>query len=147
MAEDVSKLWQQVVADSERNKNTSLRDLFDRNDARAQLMTQTLSDGESEIVVDFSKQIIDAQALENLLALAKQARVVEKFAEMRSGAIVNFTENQAALHTALRATKTTSIELDGQDIVKQVHQELEKLQVFSEKVRRDKKFKKIFKKH
>ena len=143
MAEDVSKLWQQVVADSERNKNTSLRDLFDRNDARAQLMTQTLSDGESEIVVDFSKQIIDAQALENLLAIAKQARVVEKFAEMRSGAIVNFTENQAALHTALRATKTTSIELDGQDIVKQVHQELEKLQVFSEKVRRDKKFKKI----
>ena len=63
MAEDVSKLWQQVVADSERNKNTSLRDLFDRNDARAQLMTQTLSDGESEIIVDFSKQIIDAQAL------------------------------------------------------------------------------------
>lgn len=143
MAEDVSKLWQQVVADSERNRSASLRDLFDRDDLRAQNMTQALSDGESEIIVDFSKQIIDAQALKNLLALAKQARVVEKFAEMRSGAIVNFTENQAALHTALRATKTTIIELDGQDIVKLVHQELEKLQVFSEKVRRDKKFKKI----
>lgn len=143
MAEDVSKLWQQVVADSERNKNTTLRDLFDRSDTRAQRMTQTLSDGESEIIVDFSKQIIDEQALDNLLALARQARVVEKFAEMRSGAKVNFTEMQAALHTALRATQDANIVLDGQNIAKQVHQELKRLQVFSEKVRQDKKFKKI----
>ena len=47
MADDLSKLWQQVLADSERIKGTSLKDLFDGDDARAKVMTKTLSDGES----------------------------------------------------------------------------------------------------
>ena len=143
MANDLSKLWQQVLTDSERIKDTSLRALFDHDEFRVKAMTKTLIDGESEIVVDFSKQLIDAQALKTLLTLAEQAGVVAKFAEMRGGERVNFTENQAALHTALRSPKAAKLELNGQDIIKQVHDELEKVQSFSEKVRSEKKFKKI----
>ena len=132
MANDLSKLWQQVLTDSERIKDTSLRALFAHDEFRVKAMTKTLSDGESEIVVDFSKQLIDAQALKTLLTLAEQSGVVAKFAEMRGGERVNFTENQAALHTALRSPKTAKLELNGQDIIKQVHDELEKVQSFSE---------------
>ena len=143
MADDLSKLWQQVLADSERIKGTSLKELFDNDDARAKAMTKTLSDGESEIVVDFSKQLIDSQALKTLMSLAVQAGVVARFAQMCNGERVNFTENQAALHTALRSVKTAKLELDGQDIIKQVHDELDKIQSFSATVRSEKKFKKI----
>ena len=91
MADDLSKLWQQVLADSERIKGTSLKDLFDGDDARAKVMTKTLSDGESEIVVDFSKQLVDAQALKTLMSLAVQAGVTARFTEMCNGERVNFT--------------------------------------------------------
>ena len=140
MVDDLSKLWQQVLADSERLKNASLKDLFDGDDARAKVMTKTLSDGESEIVVDFSKQLIDPQALKTLMSLAVQAGVVARFTQMCNGDRVNFTENQAALHTALRSAKTEKLELDGQDIIKQVHEELDKIQSFSATVRREKRF-------
>ncbi|MFM8522261.1 MAG: hypothetical protein ACKOBK_09185 [Acidimicrobiaceae bacterium] len=143
MADDLSKLWQQVLADSERVGGTSLKDLFDNDNARAKAMTKTLSDGESEIVVDFSKQLIDSRALKTLMSLADQAGVVARFAQMSNGERVNFTENQAALHTALRSAKTAKIELDGKDIVKQVHDELDKIQSFSATVRSEKKFKKV----
>ena len=53
MADDLSKLWQQVLADSERIKGPSLKELFDNDDARAKAMIKTLSDGEPEISVDF----------------------------------------------------------------------------------------------
>jgi len=143
MADDLSKLWQQVFADSERIKGISLADLFENDDTRAKAMTKTLSDGESEIVVDFSKQLIDPQALKNLMSLAVGAGVVARFTAMCSGERVNFTENQAALHTALRSKKTEELELDGKDIIKQVHDELAKIQSFSGSVRHEKKFKKI----
>ena len=143
MADEVFRLWQQVLADSDRLRNVTLRDLFERDDVRAQNMTKTLSDGETEIIVDFSKQFIDGQVLKNLFSLARQARVVEKFADMRGGLKVNFTENQAVLHTVLRAEKTAKLEVDGNDIVKQVNDELTRVRDFSEKVRREQRFKKI----
>ena len=143
MADDLSKLWQQVLAESERISGTSLKGLFDTDAARAKAMTKALSDGESEIVVDFSKQLIDSQALKTLMSLAVRAGVVARFIEMCNGERVNFTENQAALHTALRSPKTEKIELDGKNVIKQVHDELEKIQSFSATVRREKKFKKI----
>ena len=76
------------------------------------------------------------------MSLAVQAGVVARFAQMCNGERVNFTENQAALHTALRSVKTAKLELDGQDIIKQVHDELDKIQSFSATVRSEKKFRK-----
>ncbi|NDD73199.1 MAG: hypothetical protein EBZ52_08530, partial [Actinobacteria bacterium] len=90
MADDVSRLWLHVLADSERTGNALLSDLFEQDKARVVNMTKTLSDGDSEIVVDFSKQLVDQPALKNLLQLAKTARVVEKFVEMCGGAKINF---------------------------------------------------------
>ena len=63
MADDVSRLWLHVLADSERTGNALLSDLFEQDKARVVNMTKTLSDGDSEIVVDFSKQLVDQPAL------------------------------------------------------------------------------------
>ena len=143
MANEVLKVWQQVLANADRLRNESLRELFNQDKSRAQSLTRTLKDGQTEIVADFSKQLIDQQALDSLLLLAKESKVLEKFAEMCQGAKVNLTEDQPALHTALRADAKTSVLVDGKNVVALVHEELAKVKAFTEKVRGEKKFKTV----
>ena len=143
MANEVLKVWQQVLANADRLRNESLRELFNQDKSRAQSLTRTLKDGQTEIVADFSKQLIDQQALDSLLLLAKQSKVLEKFAEMCQGAKVNLTEDQPALHTALRADAKSSVLVDGKNVVAIVHEELAKVKAFTEKVRGEKKFKTV----
>jgi glucose-6-phosphate isomerase len=78
-----------------------------------------------------------------LLLLAKESKVLEKFAEMCQGAKVNLTEDQPALHTALRADAKTSVLVDGKNVVALVHEELAKVKAFAEKVWSEKKFKTV----
>jgi len=143
MANEVLKVWQQVLANADRLRNESLRELFNQDKSRAQSLTLTLKDSQTEIVADFSKQLIDQQALDSLLLLAKESKVLEKFAEMCQGAKVNLTEDQPALHTALRADSKTSVLVDGKNVVALVHEELAKVKAFTEKVRGEKKFKTV----
>ena len=143
MANEVLKVWQQVLANADRLRNESLRELFNQDKSRAQSLTRTLKDGQTEIVADFSKQLIDQQALDSLLLLAKQSKVLEKFAEMCQGAKVNLTEDQPALHTALRADAKSSVLVDGKNVVALVREELAKVKAFTEKVRSEKKFKTV----
>ena len=143
MANEVLKVWQQVLANADRLRNESLRELFNQDKSRAQSLTRTLKDGQTEIVADFSKQLIDQQALDSLLLLAKESKVLEKFAEMCQGAKVNLTEDQPALHTALRADAKSSVLVDGKNVVALVHEELAKVKAFTEKVRGEKKFKTV----
>ena len=143
MANEVLKVWQQVLANADRLRNESLRELFNQDKSRAQSLTRTLKDGQTEIVADFSKQLIDQQALDTLLLLAKESKVLEKFAEMCQGAKVNLTEDQPALHTALRADAKLSVLVDGKNVVALIHEELAKVKAFTEKVRGEKKFKTV----
>ena len=143
MANEVLKVWQQVLANADRLRNESLRELFNQDKSRAQSLTRTLKDSQTEIVADFSKQLIDQQALDSLLLLAKESKVLEKFAEMCQGAKVNLTEDQPALHTALRADAKSSVLVDGKNVVALVHEELAKVKAFTEKVRGEKKFKTV----
>ena len=143
MANEVLKVWQQVLANADRLRNESLRELFNQDKSRAQSLTRTLKDGQTEIVADFSKQLIDQQALDTLLLLAKESKVLEKFAEMCQGAKVNLTEDQPALHTALRADAKSSVLVDGKNVVALVHEELAKVKAFTEKVWSEKKFKTV----
>ena len=143
MANEVLKVWQQVLANADRLRNESLRELFKQDKSRAQSLTRTLKDSQTEIVADFSKQLIDQQALDSLLLLAKESKVLEKFAEMCQGAKVNLTEDQPALHTALRADAKSSVLVDGKNVVALVHEELAKVKAFTEKVRGEKKFKTV----
>ena len=53
MANEVLKVWQQVLANADRLRNESLRELFNQDKSRAQSLTRTLKDGQTEIVADF----------------------------------------------------------------------------------------------
>ena len=143
MAEESLKVWQRVLAHAGRLSDTSLRSLFSQDLTRSVKFSRTLWDSKDEIYVDFSKQLIDDQVLNELLALAKDLQIIEQFTEMRSGAKINWSEQQAVLHTALRADKKQTLNVDGVDVIAQVHTELDSLRKFANSVRTDKRFKKI----
>ena len=73
---------------------------------------------------------------ELLLELAAAAKLQEKMNAMKNGDHINRTENRAVLHTALRCPKTERRIVDGVDVVPEVHAVLEKIAIFSEKVRK-----------
>ena len=122
-----SEVWKLLLAHSGRVGVASLRSLFERDPARAEHLTRTLSDGKDDIIVDFSKQLVDLDVLNELLRLASEMKVLERFDAMRNGAEINSTEHQAVLHTALRATPEMTITSSGVDVVAEVHTELKEI--------------------
>ena len=143
MVDEGFKVWQRVLAQGSRITATSLRVLFDQDLTRGERFSRILGNENDHIFVDFSKQLIDQQALDELLVLAKDLQIIEQFTEMCNGLKINLTEQQAALHTALRADIKTSVIVDGVDVVAEVHSERKALRRFVDAVRSDKKFKKI----
>ena len=110
---------------------TDLRRLFEDDSDRG---TRLSLDTEG-IYFDYSKSLLTEETLKGLLQLAKEAKVEERRAAMFSGEKINVTENRAVLHVALRAAKGTKIEVDGEDVVPAVHEVLDRLRGFSEKIR------------
>ena len=143
MVDEGFKVWQRVLAQGSRITTTSLRVLFDQDLTRGERFSRILGNENDHIFVDFSKQLIDQQALDELLVLAKDLQIIEQFTEMCNGLKINLTEQQAALHTALRADIKTSVIVDGVEVVAEVHSERKALRRFVDAVRSDKKFKKI----
>jgi len=87
------------------------------------------------VFVDFSRQRIDEATLELLVQLASELQVEQLRAAMFSGTHINTTEDRAALHTALRTPPDAELFVDGQDVVGDVHEVLNRMRVFAESVR------------
>jgi glucose-6-phosphate isomerase len=83
---------------------------------------------------DFSRNRITEDTLSLLTALAEETGLQEAIEEYFSGAPLNVTENRAVLHTALRASRTEKIMVNGINVVAQVHEALDKMEGFCEKV-------------
>lgn len=124
-----SKYWQklQTLAES----NWSLAALFEQDDTR----TQRFSTTAGTLYMDYSKQCLDDEVLENLLHLAHSCELSARIESLLQGAMVNTSEERAALHTALRLPATANLQLDNQDIVADVHQSLQQVERLSERVR------------
>lgn len=86
-------------------------------------------------LLDYSKQHLDSQSFEHLLKIAQDLDLRTKIQSMFNGEVINTTEGRSVLHTALRLPRTATLEVDGVDVVKDVHAELDKMKVFSEKIR------------
>ncbi len=108
-----------------------LRDLFATDPARAQRYTLQVGD----LHLDYSKHLITDQTLRLLLDLARVRDVAGLRDAMFRGEKINVTERRAVLHTALRAPRDTVIEVDGQDVVPEVHAVLERMSAFAERIR------------
>jgi glucose-6-phosphate isomerase len=87
--------------------------------------------------IDYSKHPIDDTLLGELVGWAESAGVLTRRDAMFAGEHINVTEDRAVLHTALRAPAGTVIEVDGHDVVPDVHAVLRQMATFSERIRAD----------
>jgi glucose-6-phosphate isomerase len=113
------------------NSERQMRQLFADNENRFSQMTIEAAG----LLLDFSKNRIDAVTLGLLLDLARERGVEPRREAMFTGEKINSTEQRAVLHTALRAPRGATLVLDGQDIGRDVHATLDRIRAFTERVR------------
>ena len=104
---------------------------FADDPGRADRLTLEVAD----LHVDLSKNLVDDTVLDALLALADQVGVAARRDAMFCGEHVNVTEDRAVLHTALRLPRGATLEVDGRDVVAEVHEVLDRVYTFAEQVR------------
>src|SRR4051812_9253386 len=123
--------WQALQGHAEKFPAVHLRDLFGSEPGRGERLTVKVAD----LTVDYSKNLVTDEVMTALLALASRARLAERTAAMFAGEHINVTEDRAVLHTALRLPRTAELVVDGQDVVAEVHEVLDRMGAFSDKVR------------
>jgi glucose-6-phosphate isomerase len=123
--------WKALQAHFQQIQGKHLRELFEADPTRGERFTAETGG----IFLDYSKNRITDETLKLLVTLAEESGVREKIDAMFRGDKINITENRAVLHVALRAPKTESIILDGEDVVPPVHAVLDKMSGFAERVR------------
>jgi glucose-6-phosphate isomerase len=123
--------WAQLQAHFDQIRGTHLRDLFAADPERGERL-RTEGAG---LYLDFSKNRVSDETLLLLGELAKQRGVVERREAMFAGEHINVSEDRAVLHVALRMPRNRSLVVDGVDVVKQVHETLDRMSDFCERVR------------
>jgi glucose-6-phosphate isomerase len=123
--------WRALQAHFKKIRTLHLRDLFTQDPGRGERMTAEAAG----ISLDYSKNRITDETVRLLIELAEASGLRKRIDAMFRGDKINVTENRAVLHVALRAPQGTSIVVDGEDVVPQVHAVLEKMEAFSERVR------------
>ncbi len=123
--------WQALLASERRIESGHMLDWFDSDADRVQRMTLS----EEALTVDFSKQRMDRQILDELAALADEVQLKAAIEAMFSGAVLNSTEQRAVLHVALRGSVDQHLEVDGQNVSQCVEQELSRMLEAAETVR------------
>jgi len=112
-------------------KDKHLRDLFDEDPTRFAKMSLRLGD----MLVDFSKNRVTETTFDLLVDLAAASGVEAYRDAMFDGERINWTEDRAVLHTALRNRSDRSVMVDGVDVMPDVRRVLEQMREFSENVR------------
>ncbi len=108
-----------------------LRQLFADDPGRA----ERLSVDAAGLYLDYSKNRVTDETLHLLMQLARESGLEARRDAMFAGAHVNVSEDRPALHVALRMPRDSSLVVDGTDVVKQVHEVLDKMAAFCERVR------------
>ncbi len=126
-----SPAWRALQEHHARIKDVHLRQLFADEPGRGERL---VAEG-AGLYLDYSKNRITGETIGLLLELARERGVAARRDAMFAGEKINVTERRAVLHVALRAPKHSSIEVDGKDVVPEVHAVLEAMARFAERVR------------
>ncbi len=126
-----SPAWRALQAHAETMRGVHLRELFAQDPERFDKLSLRLDD----LLLDCSKNRVTPETMRLLVGLARFADVEGWRAKLLEGARINFTEDRAVLHTALRNRSNRPIVVDGMDVMPGVNAVLEKMRVFSEQVR------------
>jgi glucose-6-phosphate isomerase len=123
--------WKSLTAHYEKIHSQHLRDLFAKDPDRG---TRLIAEAEG-IYLDYSKHRITDETLKLLLKLAEESGLKARIDAMFRGDKINITEKRAVLHVALRAPKGEKIVVDGEDVVPAVHEVLDRMAAFSDRIR------------
>jgi glucose-6-phosphate isomerase len=123
--------WRALEAHHEKTKLLHLRSLFADDPKRGERLTLEAVG----LFLDYSKNRITDETIKLLVALAEEAGLRERIEAMFRGDKINVTEGRAVLHVALRAPKAAVIQVDGKNVVPDVHAVLDKMTEFSKRVR------------
>jgi glucose-6-phosphate isomerase len=125
------KAWKALQAHYKAIQELHLRNLFADDPGRGERMTAEAVG----LFLDYSKNRITDETLKLLDQLANESALQSRIDAMFQGEKINITEKRAVLHVALRAPKGTSIVVDGENVVPQVHAVLDKMTDFCNRVR------------
>ncbi|HEV2790952.1 MAG TPA: glucose-6-phosphate isomerase [Solirubrobacterales bacterium] len=123
--------WAELQAHFAQIRDAHLRDLFASDPERGERL---VAEG-AGLYLDFSKNRVTDETLMLLGGLAQQRGVFERREAMFAGEHINVSEDRAVLHVALRMPRNRSLVVDGEDVVKQVHETLDRMGAFCERVR------------
>jgi glucose-6-phosphate isomerase len=123
--------WGQLQSHFEQVRGTTLRELFDADPERGERL---VADG-AGLFLDFSKNRVTDETVMLLGELARERGVEERREAMFAGEHINTSEDRAVLHVALRMPRNRSLVVDGVDVVKEVHETLDRMAGFCERVR------------
>jgi glucose-6-phosphate isomerase len=123
--------WKALAEHHLEIRDRHLRDLFAEDPDRA----TTLTCRAGSVHLDYSKNRLTAETVRLLVALAERAGLRARTEAMFRGEHINATEDRAVLHVALRAPSDAGLVVDGQDVTRDVHEVLDRMADFAERVR------------
>jgi glucose-6-phosphate isomerase len=123
--------WAELSAHASEVRPLHLRQLFATDRTRGERLTADAAG----IYFDYSKQRVTDDTIMLLCRLADQSDLRGRIDAMFRGDRINVTENRAVLHVALRAPRSSSIVVDGHNVVPDVHAVLDRMSDFSTRVR------------
>ncbi|QTV06611.1 glucose-6-phosphate isomerase [Faecalibacter bovis] len=122
--------WKNLQAHYESIQHTTIKELFEANPKRF----EQFSIQYPSLLIDYSKNRINAETIQLLVDLAKKTGVDEAIQQMFNGDQINVTEGRAVLHTALRNRSNEEVLVDGEDVMPKINEVLEQMKSFSNQV-------------
>ena len=126
-----SSEWWELAAHQAEIADVHLRELFALDPSRGDRFTCEVGD----LFVDYAKHRLNDETMSKLFALARRADVEGLRDAMWAGEHINVTEDRAVLHIALRAPKGVVFTDEGHDVVPDVHEVLDRMSSFSDRIR------------
>lgn len=125
-----TEAWKELEAYFKAFKGTQMKALFAHDPERFAKYSIKFED----ILVDFSKNIVDEHSFSLLMLLARECGLKDAITSQFTGERINKTENRPVLHTALRNRGDRPVFVDGKDVMPDVHGVLEQMKMFSESI-------------
>ncbi|MEC7942407.1 MAG: glucose-6-phosphate isomerase [Pseudomonadota bacterium] len=126
-----TQAWKALTAHFESAQDMDMKELFAQDAKRFESFSTRFG---SDILVDYSKNLIDAETMQHLFALANETEVKSAIEAMFSGEAINKTEGRSVLHTALRNRSDKPVMVDGKDVMPAVNAVLAKMELFTHRI-------------
>ncbi len=129
------KSWKKLQDHFEQIKDIEMKTMFIREDKQNTTRFDKFHIQFEELLFDFSKNRINEETMALLIDLAKEVNLQDAITKQISGDLINVTEQRSVLHTALRNKSNSPVIVNGQDIMPEINAVLNRMQIFTEKVR------------